>query len=780
MKKLLSLLFALLLFVLAAPAAEKTLHLKFDKNQFSYHVDSCNLLTITVPNSCYMVTYDNNLNEPGLPLFSVDVKMPKGHIYKNHIVSFEKNVIFDNVLLSTNPISIPTSQYSSVEPTSASISYTKQKYPSAFVKYIMTTVVEDSAIFHFQVCPFEYDASTKKLCLINKIEISVLTNVSDRIKDSNQNDFLDFCVKNNIDYINRPIVQSYSNCKDSIDYIIITSRELSYYFDQLVQWKTTKGVRTIVTTIEDIDALDKNSGRSMADKIKAYLLTMYHIKGYRFKYLLLGGDDTIVPSKKCYGKVEYTKFNNDTKKIDTIRYLSSIPADIYYACLDYSNDPFWDNSKNDVYGELEDSISLSQNIFVTRLPVRTSTDVKTTLKKIIGYEQYPSLNGWNNSILMSGSKLGDVFSDGHSDAEIKGDCIYKNSIARYWAGERKRLYDTFSDFENEGISSLTRDNFLNVMSQGFAFVDMMTHGSDASWSMPNGSFTTSYAENTQSPQYSVITTIACNTNAFDRTEPCLSEAFIRNPDNGVIAYLGSSRYGWYTRGRYSLGTSANYEQAFYKTLFNKNIGDKNFGKVVAYAKNSMVSACNAYNPERWVQFSLNPIGDAEMPLYTAEPIKFDKCRITKSTNAIYLDTGIDSCNVCIMSSDDLGETYYMVLKNVRSLSVPKINTNLRICITKQDYVPYVYNIKYSVAPKSSKLLSGFIDDSANKIMINAQLVNTSAYIVVSDINGYKEREYNVFSEESSVVDDASGLKKGVHIVSLFEDGKITDSMQIIR
>lgn len=58
-----------------------------------------------------------------------------------------------------------------------------------------------------------------------------------------------------------------------------------------------KGIRTIIETVENIKEYDKGSGRSLQDKIKAYLLYMYHVKGIKFKYLLLGGDEDIIPSK---------------------------------------------------------------------------------------------------------------------------------------------------------------------------------------------------------------------------------------------------------------------------------------------------------------------------------------------------------------------------------------------------------------------------------------------------------------------------------------------------
>lgn len=760
-------------------AEVKTVHLNFTKEMFHFDFDSSNVLNISANNVGSMnFSYNENPDEPGYPILSLQVKMAKGAEYKSFTQSTTKSEIFNDVTIVASPWAEPMSQDYTAQYISDIPRYTKAKYPYSHVKYITTTTLEDSVVFHFQVYPFEYDALNKKLYLINNVTININLNNKISTNDQNKADFINYCATRGIGYDNFIATQSTNDDTDSIDYLIITSDELAYYFNPFVKWKKTKGVRTKVVTIEDIQKSNSsNSSLSLADQIKSYILYLYHIKGYKLKYLLLGGDNSIVPSKMCYSRVVSTKYNNKTKKTNTIVYEDNIPADIFYASLDYTKDAYWDHSKNGIYGELEDSINFSQDIFVTRLPVNTSTDVKTALMKLVSYEQNPAPYGWNNSILMAGMKLFVNTSDEkHSDAEKQGDYIYNGSIKNYWNGERKKLYDTYSDFENDGIKTITKANFQKVISQGFAFVDMQTHGNNSLWSLPDRSYTSSDAVAMTSSQYSVITTTACHTNAFDKAEPCLSEAFIRNPNSGVVAYLGSSRFGWGVHSAYILGTSSEYEQAFYKYLFDNTLKDKNFGKVVAYAKSSRVS--DRYTASRWLQFSLNPIGDAEMPIYTTTPQNFDKSIIKRTPHSVSVYTGVDSCNICIMSSKDDGVSCYKVYKNVSEVSDFAVNTDLTICITKQNFIPKIYNVS-SIRDVKDKIIYGAFDNN-NQLLISTQLADNiqTANVIISNTNGDKEKTYTISKENSSITDDASEFKNGVHIVSMFVNGKLTDSIQL--
>lgn len=762
MKKLVLLLLVILNIGVASAQETNTVHLSFSKDQYSFSYDLLNVLSINVKDENLSTAYGIDTSDPCIPFVAVNVKMPETAVFKNFTVSSSNELVFDDVLLATNPVCVPTNVEALANTPAKVPHYAKSHYPSAQVEYVMSTKMDGHSIFHFRVCPWSYDANNKKLYLNNNIFIKINASNEDDVTTQNE-EFVNFCSANNIDF--GPVSYSSNMNTDSIDYIIITSEELAYYFQTFAAWKNQKGVRTIIETIEDIQNMDKGSGRSLQDKIKAYLLYTYHMKGMKFKYLLLAGDEKIIPSKKCYGKCGSE--------------IENIPADIFYACLDYKNDPFWDKSQNGVYGELNDSISFSQDIFVTRLPVNTSTEVKNAVMNILCYEQNPTENGWNNTMLMSGAKLG-MIDNGHSDAEILGDATYKN-IQSYWNGQRYKFFDTYSDFENESIKIVNKNNFQKVLSKGFAFIDVISHGDDDAWGLSNGSYTCKDAELLNSNQYSIVTTTACNTNAFDRNDTCFSEALMRNVFSRVIGYFGCSRFGWFYKGDLMYySPSSVYERAFYRELFGSELREKNFGKIVAYAKNSMTGHCTYYNSERWLMFGLNPLGDAEMPIYTTTPKEFSGIQMTRKLDNAFLNIGVDGCTVCVMSVEDNGASYYKVYKNVNSVNIGKVNTALSVCITKQNYIPAVYNLKPTTIDLSGNILQGVLD--GNGLTISTKLGSnvTSAYLTVLSATGNSERSYSLSSDKTSVTENSSVFANGVHIISLYVNGKKTDSMQIMK
>lgn len=203
----------------------------------------------------------------------------------------------------------------------------------------------------------------------------------------------------------------------------------------------------------------------------------------------------------------------------------------------------------------------------------------------------------------------------------------------------------------------------------------------------------------------IITTTACTTNAFDNyyhwgnpdaEVACLGTTLIRNPNKGAIAYLGCSRAGFFSPGREVSDDSFYYEEKFYKNLFSSSLSDKNYGKVVALSKAEVSSKC--YNDSlsfyRWIQYGLNPLGDPEMPIFTAPPSVFDSISVRANKDNLSITTGVSGCRICVMSADDEGESFYKVSSDVGGVVIPNPPMNCNICVTKQNYIPKQISVKY--------------------------------------------------------------------------------------
>jgi hypothetical protein len=164
------------------------------------------------------------------------------------------------------------------------------------------------------------------------------------------------------------------------DYIIITTGSLAPGFQALADWKTKKGVNTIVIKTSDI--YSNYQGVDNAEKVRNYLKDAYINFGYL--YVLLGGDITdesgneIVPAR-----VAFIQIADSRPEI--------YETDYYYATVQGN----WNANGNAIYGEddgslvvsnAQDKADMSMKFFVGRAPVHTPTEAANFANKVISYE----------------------------------------------------------------------------------------------------------------------------------------------------------------------------------------------------------------------------------------------------------------------------------------------------------------------------------------------------------------------------------------------------------
>lgn len=698
----------------------KTVTVSFDKNDFNMEYDDEGLLHIS--SYKHIIDYGDDYTLPGLPKIPVNAIIPEGYSYVGYDVNQHKTSFLDNVIVAAVPVAVPTNSSAAIQP--QIIDYADSYYPKASVELIDTSDYGSQKTVSFLVSPFEYDASNKKLNFVDEFTLNIHLKPVVAKKKSFANRRVNDVIKNIIvnpeDIKVNPTKSVFSeSALDFIEYVIITSSALEDAFEPLVTWKTTKGVRAKVVTTEYIDS--HYEGATSQLKIKNCLFDLYLNNG--LKYALLGGDDTVVPAQGCYGNV-------DDKKID-----ENIPTDLYYAC--FAGTFNWDANGNGIYGELTDSIDLSPYIFVTRAPVRTVSHTSAFVGKILEYEKDPKSSEWSNTILTGGSELHHA-----GDVEVLGDVIYNNYIKTYWKGKRTRFYDTATDFVENAEYDFTAGNIQEQLSRGYNFVSILTHGDPTSWQTEKGrGYLSSDGSSLNMEKFSIITTIACLTNAFDSSsiygpvDPCLSESFIRNANNGVVAYLGGSRFGWFALGWNNvipITYSLRYEALFYKSLFSPEIADKHFGSLVALVKASMKNLCNTDGSNRWVQFCLNPIGDPEMPVFIDTPKSLGDVTVTRETNRITVNTNVPDCRICV--TDYNGGVYFKTISDVQNATFTEVPSVANVCITKQGYLPVVYVVSDNNVYLQNETITEKRNVIADNVVIGSDVTTNKASGPVS-ING---------------------------------------------
>ena len=473
---------------------------------------------------------------------------------------------------------------------------------------------------------------------------------------------------------------------DRWDYLIFTFSNLSESFVPLMEWKEMKGITTAIISIDEImDGSFDKPEETLKWAIGAAC------EEFSTKYILLGGDESIIPVKKCYGLVT----DLDVKET------YDIPTDLFYSCFGGSFD--WDGNNNGISGELGDGIDLNPSVYLTRIPVRTPEEVEAFVSKVIKYEQNPEIN---MTMLMCGRSLGSLTTT-FSDSDRKGYNLLNNHISKLWDGKVTRLYDTSTSFPGNGDYPFSVTNFVNEWEKGYGFLDIITAGLYNAWVVENNLYLCLNADKQKNSGSTVVVSTSDNCNAFDLSstnsgiDQSVSEFIIKAPDNGVIAFLGSSRETWEYVGSSELGPNLQYNAWFYHYLFSNPEEEKNYGRIVSLAK-SMLSgpSYQSYGPYRWLQFALNPIGDPETPIFVTNPESFSDTYY-KMLGGGRMQFGLKSNQgrICIKSLEDDGKSIYDIYENASYISGFELSRETSICVTKPGYIPYcimIYNFQNQI------------------------------------------------------------------------------------
>lgn len=688
MKKLIVLLCAICCCTLSTNGqVKKEVVLQFNIKDFTFNKDDIGQMYIT--SQTHLVSYGSDIQAPALPLIRVYYLIGENESYKSVSIESDDELISSGVVIAPNPTVVPTNAVLSPKSDTPEADYKENSYPKQQIEYTGTHLMGGFKYLSFIVCPFSYDTSAQRLYLKKNMTLGIETiptisknpNVfQTTFKDTNILPTLQNFVVNYDDvedlYGISDIQKNGENRSSSTDYeyLIITSETLKSAFQPLADWKTMKGIKSKVLTT---DSCYQYTGLLPVSKIKHAIYDYYNGTYSGLKYVLLGGDINHVPSRTC--NINYLKKNGDVH--------DQTPTDLFYACFD--NDFEWNQDGDREYGELGDNVDLSPEIVVTRVPVNTASEAASFVNRVINYERNPLASNWQKKILMGGHKLSHWnYYLHYSDSELKADSYYSQYIQPYWDGERTKLFNTYS---GDSANIFVPDEINGKMAQGFTFADIITHGTFLEWKANQSAdnYDTTCTQNLVNSGRTIITTMACNTNAFDYNL-CLSEAFIRNSNSGVLGYLGCSREGWFIDSQYlpALGFSFEYNGEFYKKLFTNS--NKSFGKAITDAKAQFIGYCSTDSlPYRWIMFGLNPIGDPEMPVYIDTPQKFDNLKIAFSNGTLNVTTGESDCTVCVS-----GTNYYDV-QNGATASFSNVLDGYTVCVTKLGFIPFVATIRDS-------------------------------------------------------------------------------------
>jgi hypothetical protein len=483
---------------------------------------------------------------------------------------------------------------------------------------------------------------------------------------------------------------------DPLDYLIVCPDGLAAAFEPLAAWKTMKGVRAGIVTLEDIYANPAYSGADAAAEVRNCIAALHAERGVA--WVLLGGDTDLVPARNAYDPV----------------YNQGLPCDLYYADLDGT----WNGDGDARWGEpVDDGVDMYADVYVGRAPVENVGEAEAFVEKVLLYEG--GLDGLPDDYQLDMLFLGEILWDSpspYTDGAVALDLIESESVPPRFAPITK-LYESDSNL-NASLASAALERGLGIVfHEGHANIGVASVGPDA-LTIPHMDALGN------APRAGVWYSVGCWSAAIDRDT--FGEHWLTNPNGGGVVYVGNSRYGWGCPGYPGQCVSDLYGRQFAKSLLVKGLSHA--GLVHADAKHQYVGLARTDNYMRYAMYELNLLGDPEMPVWTDAPrlLSVDCAdALQAGSGAAPLSVAVTSggspvagATVCV-SAPDLGiyEVAVTDAAGMAALTVPTDDAgSASVVVTAANALPHSATISISVATgvaADGSLPSGLAQNSPN-------------------------------------------------------------------
>jgi hypothetical protein len=481
-----------------------------------------------------------------------------------------------------------------------------------------------------------------------------------------------------------------------VEYVIVTDDELVDPFQVLADWKTKKGVPTVVRTVSWIEA-NYPGGSDAAERVRFFLKDAYASWGTT--YVLLGGDTEVVPIRFAwsdyYGGWE-------------------IPTDLYYSDIDGN----WNGDGDGLFGEgyggasdPGDTLDLHPDLFVGRAPVRSVAEAEVFVEKALTYEKAPDPIFAGRNLFMAEVLFpydwepGELVStDGASiiesilpliPPEVHYTRLYQNPV---YPGSYLLTRQT-------AVDSLTAG--YNISAHvGHAYAYLLRCGGQGQY------LTIADADELRNGQEKSGLGWMLNCSSVAVDVDCIGEHFLRNPDGGFSSLFGPTRYAFPT-------TTKDYFYQWFVDLYVDNV--RQAGVVCATCKIPFVPESNYDNTDRWTQLSFVYLGDPEAELWAArtEPLAVAHAPSivlgpTDLPVTVTDPSPVEGALVCVVKDDEVyarGETD--VSGEVVLSFTPETTGTMTITVTATDHFPYEGEIVVTPTPAPHlSLRSTVVDDDA--------------------------------------------------------------------
>lgn len=483
-----------------------------------------------------------------------------------------------------------------------------------------------------------------------------------------------------------------------VDFVIVTGAALAAEFQRLADYKTARGIPTVVRTVEEI-AAGYPAGADLPEKIRAFLREAYERWGTRF--VLLGGDVTIIPARKILNALYPPEEGTE------------IPVDLYYAGVDGN----WNADGDEIMGEPYrnsydpgDAADLAAELWLGRLPATTAGEAAVLIDKIIDYErdgigaQYGRMLFLSEVLFPSAYVPGaEILDDGASYSEaIINDVLAPAPAAPFpvrlyeahqlWPGSYPETYAAAVESLNSG---------------GYGLVNHVGHGFFYNMSVGDRTLELKDASALRNdPSYFILNSLNCSSSAFDYNS--ILERFLLNADGGAVATVGSARAAFPV-------LAGQYQKQFYQELMLDGVA--HLGAAVAASRAPFDGNTGTETPERWTHMTYTLLGDPTLLVWTATPVPLaviapDTLVLGGQTVTVNVKANgqpLAGATVCLLKADE--DYAYAVTDAAGDAVLPltvKSGGAVELHVTAPNHRPYAAALPVSAVPAPYLKVTGLV------------------------------------------------------------------------
>ena len=555
--------------------------------------------------------------EPVLPIYSFSVLLPWGEDVAH--VEVESGAVEEIVLdlpLEWGQPQAPLSMDASWEATQAQASIYEEDrpFPPSGIVHVTTQTYRGYNIAFFRVYPLRYVGAGRRLLCSRRLEVSIETSPSgammsrsvgtlrpyaDRDISGVQELVDDFSAAGTYASERRlKLLGDLVGPGEMYPVVIITNATLKPAFELLKEHRDSQGLTTRIVTI--LEVVRDYEGADLQERIRKLIKDAYLCWGT--EYVLLGGDDEVIPHRGLYAEILPYVTDND------------IPADIYYAALDGT----WNDDYDGRWGEPGED-DLLPEVSVGRVAVNTLAEATNFVNKLIRYETAPVTSQIKTAQMAGELIYGEpTWGADEKDEVMNGSSAHGFTTAGFPPSFTVHtLYDR--DLYPDTWSSA---DLIALLNSGRHIVNHAGHCINWSCMKINTSqIPTSFTNDGISNSYMVIYAQGCYSAAFDNrttdgsyTGDAVAEYFTFI-ENGAVAYMGNTRYGCGFHGD-TRSAAQYYDRQFFDAIFGEGITA--VGDAFHDSKVDNIPYID-FRGMRWTYYTVTLIGDPAMDIWTDDP-----------------------------------------------------------------------------------------------------------------------------------------------------------------